>query len=445
MNSSRGPETARSAKLIGAVSTRVALIGLGAVTGVVIARALEPEGRGTYAVIVAVATTAYTVGHLSIEQSNIYLWHRGSDKGTLAANSIVLGAIIGTLAAVLAWAVVTTLGPRAFPGIDDRLFAVALLAVPPSMLTLYLNGLVLLDDRVGRVNYVSLATGALQCGSLIALATAGLLTPGTVVVIWAIAAVIPVFALVPGLGVRPRSLSPSLALRALRTGAGYHIGMASLFLLWRIDLFLLNAQAGRREVGLYAVAVSVAELTYLVTNSVAQVSLPRQVVGSLHEAGEFTARVLRLSAVAGLALVLGIVIASPLVIPLVFGAAFSGSVGPLIALMPGVAALGLIRPSTAVLVRLNRPLVVSTLTVLALVLNVGLNLVLIPQWGAVGAGLASTVAYAALALAFLVWFLRATGLRPADLRPRLSEMIEYLAGIIGQRRRAPRETIAARR
>jgi O-antigen/teichoic acid export membrane protein len=428
-----GEHSKRSRKLVGTVLTRAGVIGCGAIAGIVTARVLHPAGRGAYAVIVAIATVTVSLGHLSVEQSNVYLWHRGADKRALAANTIFLGLLNGVVAALVAWFVVTGLVADALPDLDRRLVAIALLAVAPNMMTLYMSGLVVLDDRIARVNKIRSLVALFQVAAVVTLATVGRLTLMSVVVVWAVTASLPAFALVSGFGARPRLLSRSLAVRAMRTGAGYHLGMAALFLLWRVDLFLLNAQVGAREVGLYAVAVSVAELTYVVTDSVAQVVLPRQVVGSMEQAGAFTARVLRLNLVAGLGVVALIALASPVLIPVVFGASFSGSVAPLIGLLPGVAALGLIRPATAVLVRLDRPLAVSSLTGLALALNVTLNLALIPPLGAVGAGLASTVAYCMLALAYLAWFLRATGLGVQELRPQLSEIRELAGGLLRRR------------
>jgi len=426
------PEPAsRLPKLVGTVSTRLVLLVLAAIGATVTARVLQPEGRGTYAVVVAVATTALSLGHLSIEQANVFLWHRGEDRRALATNALALGLVAGTVAAAAAWVVVQVLFPGAFPGIAVGSLVTALAAVPFGMALLYLYGIVVLDDRIGRQNAVRASAAALQVSAIVAFAAAGRLTPATVVGIWAVATALPVLGLLPGLGVRPRRFSLPLARQALSTGSRYHLGMAALFLIWRVDVFLLNALDDRVEVGLYALAVSLAELVSLVTDSVAQVALPRQVSGTLDEAARYTARVARVSAVGGFALAALIALGGPIAIPLVFGSSFRGSVAPLLGLLPGVLALGLIRPVTALFVRLDRPLVVSALAVAALATNVALNFALIPPLGALGAALASTIAYAQLAGCYIVWLLRATPVRAADLLPRRSEIGEIVRSAPG--------------
>ena len=58
----------------------------------------------------------------------------------------------------------------------------------------------------------------------------------------------------------------------------------------------------------------------------------------------------------------------------------------------------------------------------AMVVNVSLNFALIPPLGIVGASLASSIAYTALAVAQTVWFVKVTGTRLRELIPGLAEI-----------------------
>ncbi len=412
----------RAGRFLGTVATRFAAVALGATSGVVLARALGPDGRGEYAVAVAVASTTASLAHLSIEQANVYLWHRGEQKRELASNAMVLAATVGTAAAVIAGIVAWNV----LDGVDEVALLVVLAAVPMNLAALYFNNLTVLDDRIGRVNLGTLVAGGVQTVGVVALAALGDLDVGEAAVLWALAAALPILVVARGFGARLRHVSGRLARKALRTGLQYHLGMAALFLLWRVDIFLLNGLSTQAQVGLYAVAVSVGELLYVVTNATAEVVLPGQVGGTDRAAADFTARVFRVNTVLAMVVALGVVALAPLVVPAVFGSDFGESVGPLAALMPGVAALGIIRPVTAFIVRLDRPLVVSGLVWTAFTVNVVLNLLLIPSLDAVGAALASSIAYAFLAGAYLRWFMRAGSLGRGELLPRASELRELV-------------------
>jgi O-antigen/teichoic acid export membrane protein len=422
------------------ITVRFTVVLVLGISSVMTARALNPSGRGTYGLVIALSWIAAALGHFSIEQANVLRWQRGDDRRAIASTSFLLGLAGGSIAALGLWLAVTAFGAGSFSSHDRWLIALILPTVPLNILGGYLVGLHVLADRLGRVNVIRLLTATCQAVALAVLWAVGELDVTTALVVWVVALALgPVVLLFPGLSIRPWFLSRALAVSLLRTGLKYHLGMAALFLLRRVDTVMLNAQVSRRDVGLYVVAVLLAELIFLPSESIAQVILPRQVSGSLEDAAAYTARVARLNTIVGLVAALGLAALSPLLIRVAYGADYVGSIVPLLVLLPGVVTVGLTRPITAILVRLDRPFVVSFICIGALLVNVGLNLALIPALGVVGASLASSIAYAAQAVAYTYWLLRATPLRLAELRPTRADLMLFPALV----RRSPITTPAA--
>ena len=420
-----GSMARRAAATMGVHFAVVVVLG---VSSVLLARGLNPAGRGTYGLVIGVSWIAAAVGHLSVEQANVLRWQRGDDRRAIASTSFLLGLAGGAGAALVAWLAIAYLGAGSFSADDRRLVAIVLPSVPLTILAGYLVGLHVLADRLRRVNVIRLVTATSQLAGLGALWATGRLNVTAAAALWVAAlAAAPVLLLAPGLSLRPRFVSRRVASSLMRTGLKYHPGMAALFLLRRVDLLILNAYVGRRELGLYAVAVLLAELLLLPGKSIAQVVLPRQVAGSLEEAAAYTARVVRVNTLVGLAGALALAAASPVLIRLAYGSEFVGSIPAFLALLPGVVAVALTRPITAILVRLDRPWVVSTICIAAFVLNVGLNLALIPLLGIVGASLASSLAYGAQAVAYTVWLLRRTPIRLSELRPTRQDLALFPA------------------
>jgi O-antigen/teichoic acid export membrane protein len=425
-------------KLVETAGARAVSLGLMAVATTLVMRTLGPAESGVYYVLITIATTAVALGHFSLSQAYVFFWTRGDDPRSLGANAVGLGLAGGCIAAFTAWTLVHLLGPNSVPvGGRYALLAAALLAVPPSIVMLYLSVLLALDDRIGRVNAVNLLGSLLPFCAIVVLHLTDRLTLTAAIVVWISLSVLPALGLVAAFGARRRHLSRSLALETLKVGCQYHIATISLFLLLRVDIFLLNAQVTRREVGLYALAAALAELTFIFTDSLAQVILPRQVAESFQEAGAYTAQIMRTSLVSSILIVAGILVAGPYLVPLVFGKEFRGSVGAMFSLAPGIVAFATIRTLGGVLIRLNRPLVVSSVTAAAMVLNIVLNLLLIPRWGIVGAGLASSLAYSLLALFHTLWLLRAASLPPSVLLPKLSDFTRPVAAITSRMLRRP--------
>jgi O-antigen/teichoic acid export membrane protein len=132
-------------------------------------------------------------------------------------------------------------------------------------------------------------------------------------------------------------------------------------------------------------------------------------------------------------------------VPLMYGAAFAPAVLPLQLLLFGAAANALFQVLSGYF--LGRQLLkrVALVTIGGIVINVGLNLVLIPAAGIEGAAIASTVSYTATGLLTLALFVRTAGVSPREaLWVSPSEFATRLraAMVAVRRRRAPIEAAA---
>lgn len=411
----RSVEAARTAVVRGTAYA------IGFVGSVVIARVLGPAGRGEYVVAVTAASTAMAVGHLSVEQANLYLWSERGERSRLVGGGLLIGALAGVVAVAAAGLLVA--GGLWLGDSDPFLLAVALAAVPAGIAALYLNGLLVLDGQLRAMNLATAVASIGQTVAVIALAVMGDLTVLAVVVIWAAVTIVPLFVQVPALARRPGITLPSvgLAREAVGIGLRYHLGMVAVFLVLRVDIFMLDAMAGAAAVGIYSLAVTLTEATYLVTDPISQAAVSAQ-VGEARGDASYTARIARTNLAVSGVLMLALIVAAPVAVPLVFGAPFGPSVAPIVALAVGTVAWTFQRPLGVFAVQQNRPLLVTAVSIGALVANVVLNLLLIPWATEVGAAVASTITYLALSGFYLGWFLRDSTTSWRELIPRSSDI-----------------------
>ncbi|MGP3964470.1 lipopolysaccharide biosynthesis protein [Nonomuraea sp. 3N208] len=398
-------------------------LALAAVTGVVIARALQPESRGVYAVIATTAGIAVLAGQFSLEKSQIALWPDASRQRALIGNGLILGLLLGLVAAASTLTFMTVFAPLPEP----HLLIIALVAVPFCVAWSNLQSILLLQSRIRPVNRASVMTGLCQCLPILLLAAAGTLNVTAVIVCWTISTVLPFVLFVHALGRSTIRGNMTLARRQLVLSGRYYLHPVAFHLLLTVDVLLLNALASPAEVGVYTVAVTVLYLAQVPAEAVTQICLPRQTVESNRDAEVATCRTIRLNLLLSAIVVGGLVITAPVLIPLVYGSAYGGSVAPLFARAPGSLALVLLRPIEQYLVRLERPLTMTAIPVGALAVNLVLNILLIPRLGAVGAGLAWSVAYLTVAGVEVLWFARVSGVPPRELLPRLSDLDPVLS------------------
>jgi stage V sporulation protein B len=215
--------------------------------------------------------------------------------------------------------------------------------------------------------------------------------------------------------------------------------MASIFLLWRVDQFLVNDKTSTQQLGLYITAVTVAEMAQVLTGALTQVMLPKQAQGSLVDATAFSAVVVRVNLLFSCVVALGLAVVSPFAIRLVYGSEYTGAIVPLLALLPGIVGASVLGPCQTVLVRLNKPSRVAVIYFSMLALNIGLNLLLIPSLGITGASLSSTIAYVILSALMIRWISRATKHPVREFVPGMADMRTLVGILPGNRARAFRE------
>ncbi|MFI7706016.1 lipopolysaccharide biosynthesis protein [Nonomuraea sp. NPDC049480] len=420
-----------SAVVVHTLISRAIRLVLAMATGVLLARTLQPEGRGVYAVIATAAGAAIVVGHLSVEKSQIALWSDRSRHQALTTNGLFLGLSLGFVSALGALALASASGS---PG-GFALWALAMAVVPLGAAAINLDGILMLQSRMGFVNRTTLLSALSQCLPILFLAAIDRVTITSVIICWAISTALPFARDLRGL--RPMSFrwDRRLVRRQLSLSGKYHVGWVALHFLVSIDVLLLNTLDSPAAVGIYTVAVTVSTLARVPGETITQVILPRQAAGDVADAGHVTARALRINILISSASVGVIAGASPWLIPVVYGQSFAPSVAPLLALAPGTIALMLVRPLEQYLVRVERPTRMCAISVSALALNLLLNLAMIPHWGALGAALASTVAYVLMGAMEASRFLKSTGLAVRELIPGTADVRLLLRPLAARMRR----------
>lgn len=191
------------------------------------------------------------------------------------------------------------------------------------------------------------------------------------------------------------------------------IGVTNVISLlnYRASLFLVERFHGLGAVGTYSVAVTVAELLWLLSQSVTVSAYSRIGNPDVRIASSMTVQAVRIN-------VLATVLAAPILLvlatwalPEVMGPAYAESVAPLAALLPGVAAYAAASSLSAFYTNhLGRPHLSGAIAGLSLVVSFGLGWVLVPSFGALGAGISSSIGYILAIIVAYTVFLRQAGL-----------------------------------
>ena len=403
---------------------RAVAIGLGLLTTVVLTRYLGVEGYGDY-VTVAVYVTAFAVvvdwGTATVLVRELAT--RGPDAHALVGRALGLRVLI----AVGVSAVAAALLPLLYGGADaERVRIGALVALPFlafGAVATTISAFFQSQLQMGRVAAAELAGQAAATGLVVGLAALG---RGFYEIILAFALSSAVFAaIMVALARRRVSLAPrydrdawrSLALASAPLGAALVVNAV----YFRADALLLSLLRGSREVGIYGVAYRFVEVAVPFSHFLVLALFPLLSAAAANRAWTALHRGLQrgmdVLVVVAVPLVVGTIAVAPALVPLVVGDRYEESVLPVRIVMPAAGLLFLTWLASYLLVAVGRQADVLRLNVGALVLNVALNVALIPPYGPVGAAAVKTASEAALLGGTLFLVQRRTGFVPSPAVP----------------------------
>lgn len=209
---------------------------------------------------------------------------------------------------------------------------------------------------------------------------------------------------------------------------GWHVFWGGLFtqVTRRLDIFLVNFFSGPGPLGIYVVAYSVAEFLLSVPNIYSRAAFSSAAVSSGKQGFSVSGAALRqsllLMAVCGAALAL---LMKPLILK-VYTAEFLSAVVPALVLLPGVIMFGLSSLLGNIFTGYARPQEITKAAVIACAATLGLDLLLIPRYGIMGAAAASTAAYTLGGVWLLFSYLKFSGASLSEtLIVRGADLEEY--------------------
>ena len=406
----RGASTAFLLKILGAFLNFCFYVAIG--------RLLGAEQAGMYFLALTVATVAAVLGRVGLDGTMLRLIAGAAAAGDwetvqgVFRKGLTIAAAGASVAALTAAALAPALAEQLFsaPELTPLLRWMALAVVPAAIIVLLGRALLGLK-RVGDANLVSdVAVPALSLTAVLLLAPRW----GMFGAVWAYALAAALTLLI---GVwRWREATPQLRgmKGSIRTREVlqssiplYWVACFQLIMTWTSTL-VLGMWASSADVGVFGVANRTATLTSFILLAVNNITAPK--FAALHRAGDMVTlgRVARNCAKLT-ALVATPVLAVCLIVPAqvmaVFGPEFaSGAVvlsilaaGQFVNVVTGSVGFLLIMCGHEALYRNN--------FVFSALISIGLNLVLIPMLGIIGAAIAtaSTLALQNLIAAFLVW------------------------------------------
>lgn len=386
--------------------TRVVNLCIGILVSILLARLLGPELRGVYALALLIPSFAAMFTGVGLGPSTIYfLGKKKYPPQTIAGTNITINGYI-SIAAVLLTVVFIILFKETFLlGVPVYAFAIVVCAIPFVKFTSILTTVVLGMQKYvayNVLNIVHVTTQAVLFGFLLLISAFNL---SSVLIVYLVATVvvflIAIVYLKKQLGTFILRIDKVYLRDAFSYGIKAYLGTIISFLHLRIDQLIINFFLNPVAVGFYAIAAGLTERLWLLSESAGTMLFPR--ISSERDESEkkrFTPLLCRNIL---LFTVIGAIVLYFLggwIIELLYSTKYLDSIPAFKVLLIGTIFVAGSKILANDISGRGKPIINTYINGFSLVINVVLNIILIPRYGIAGAAYATTISYS------LIFFIR---------------------------------------
>ncbi len=399
-----------------AVSTFASTVmrfGLRLVKNVVFTRLLGPFDRGVYGLITTIPRLITIIGDLGYGLGSIYLVSKKKcDIQKVLSNTILFAAVLGLVLMGICYGVLS------FEKIlkdDVRVIKpfmwIVLLTLPFFLLETKMSNLLIGLKKIHDLNFFNTLFSGLPVVLMVFLWLITGRALQAALWAWALSIVIvsigEMWRISPG-SIFPLKFSWTYLKDSLFYGARSYVSTISNEFVRHVDIILVASMLGAEALGYYTTCVAISEILLTLPDAISLPFLPIRLEMEQKHAKGFSPFVIRNLLFLMLLACIVTAVFGKWIIILLFGREFLPSYQAILFLLPGILSLSIYNLIKVDIYSHDRPGFVSWIAILALVINVGLNLILIPRLGINGAALSSTVAYSFSTICLLVYLIRLT-------------------------------------
>ncbi|MFV0422655.1 polysaccharide biosynthesis C-terminal domain-containing protein [Oleidesulfovibrio sp.] len=384
-------------------------IAVGFLVSVFIARTLGPEQKGIFDLYNTILALASDASMLGISSAAFYFFTTKEINFNVVYSSSVLMAFLASSFFLILLSAVLSFFPSVLPAtVNLWLLAAVLVATYLSTHSQIWSNLIVGLGKPLEIYKVNFFSTVLLLLSFLLLAVTFGLTVERVIV-----SCLFVGILVLGIQlyiIKQRvdiSFAPdmSLFIPMIKWGGVAYVGTVVNTLHFKIDIFMVEYLCGLGGVGVYTVAVRLAEMMFILDSAVIHTSLKKIATLQREESRKYTTKIsfvlLGMMSVASLAAA----IIGYYFIPMLYGVSFDGAVRPFLFILPGIILWASAKPiSGYICYKQGTPMIPSGFALLGVALNVCLNYYLLPVYGLTGAAIASSCSYGLVALLHVLYF-----------------------------------------
>ena len=370
---------------------------LNVITGMIVIRILGPESYGIVAVILIYPTLFYTLGHLTVGLGIIH--HSGKQKYRVeefAGSALLLAVLMGVFLYGVFLITLPYLDAILYKGLQKFYLSIAMVLVPFYLIVYYFSSILQSTLHIKEYNFVNQFSAFFTLPIILLVALLWHIGVREIIFITvAIGMAAAAFAIyqVKRISRSSWKVSTGLIKDLLRDGGKVHLGAIATYMYSQINIVILNYYLEPSQVGYYVLANNLANLILLLSVSVETSLYPRTSLETMENAAQLTAGACRKVVLVTLLAASMMGIMAHYLILLYAGEQFLSSTILLRILLPGFVVFVIAKIVSVFWLRKGWFIQLTLMAGSAAIINLALNLSLIPLLGIKGAALANMLTY----------------------------------------------------
>jgi len=389
--------------------TQFSIFILGILNTILIVRAIGAQGRGVYSILLTSVSILAILSSGGIIWSNTYWIGKKRERARyIFPNALYQTIFVFLVILFLTFVVSENILRIVIEGIPKEFVYLSTVLVFLELGILHLNSILLGLQDFKKYNLISISRLALFIPLNLVFLYGLRMNLEGVIYSWMISAALPLslglLGLVKKLQIQEFKMNFSQLIKSLKIGGRALLINVLGQLLLRSDLFLINWYLGLKAVGYYSVGVAVAELVFKIPGIAGDILFPKVAANDSFQSVNLVTKITRFLGIPLILVTFILIFCGKQILSIAFGIEFIQSYIPMIWMVFGTLVLSYHVILDNYFAGKGYPAVTVWAPGLTLVINIGLNLLLIPKYGISGAAMSSCFAYIFLtAIKFIVF------------------------------------------
>jgi len=371
------------------------------VSMIFIARQLGAAGNGLYALALLLPTFLATTLSFGLSSAIVY-YIKTEEFATdvVYTTSFIKVIAIATFGVIAGFYIITYYAENLFPNVPAAILMLSLLIFPLTLFNAVQLAFIHAKEDFNAYNIVWITQplfflGVISIFYLLATFTLANVILGFIGSLVVTMLLTLFFTYTKGFRFNIQAFSRLYLKKSLSYGLRSHASNVIAFINDRAAIFILNLFTSAAVVGIYYIAIGIAEKLWIISISMSSVLLPRFVAlnNNIKQRNALIAKSFQIVILLTLILSLCLIVFGYFLIEIIFGAEFASAYFAILLLIPGIVLGAGSRILANAIAAKGKPEFNAYTAIFTMVFNICLNVILIPKYGILGAAFATSLAY----------------------------------------------------